>query len=42
MCLTPLFIRFFPAVYVEDNGVCACVREHWTAEDYVRKSYYGD
>jgi len=38
MCLTPLFIRYFPIVYVEDKGVHTCVREHWRAEDYVRKS----
>ena len=42
MCLTPLFIRYFPAVYVEEQGEYTCVREHWRAEDYVRKSYYED
>lgn len=40
MCLTPLFIRYFPAVYAEENGTYTCVREHWCAEDYVRKSYF--
>lgn len=42
MCLTPLFIRYFPAVYAEERGEYTCVREHWRAEDYVRKSYYED
>lgn len=43
MCLTPLFIRYFPAVYaVEEDGSRTCVRERWTAEDYVRKSHYGE
>ena len=40
MCLTPLFIRYFPAVYAEENGEYTCVREHWRAEDYVRKSHF--
>lgn len=42
MCLTPLFIRYFPAVYVEEEEGYTCVREHWRAEDYVRKSHYED
>lgn len=42
MCLTPLFIRYFPAVYVEEEESYTCVREHWRAEDYVRKSHYED
>lgn len=42
MCLTPLFIRYFPAVYAEENGEYLCVREHWRAEDYVRKNIYED
>lgn len=42
MCLTPLFIRYFPAVYVEEEENYTCVREHWRAEDYVRKSHYED
>jgi len=40
MCLTPLFIRYFPAVYVEDGDSFLCVRERWRAEDYIRKSHY--
>lgn len=40
MCLTPLFIRYFPAVYAEAEGRYTCVREHWKAEEYVRKSHY--
>lgn len=43
MCLTPLFIRYFPAVYVtEEEGTLICVRERWTAGEYVQKSYYED
>lgn len=38
MCLTPLFIRYFPAVYVEENGQYREVRSHWTWEAYVSNS----
>ena len=38
MCLTPLFIKYFPDVYVQRNGVLKKVREAWTPEDYLRKS----
>lgn len=34
MCLTPLFISYFPDVYVEDNGVYSKVRSAWTAQEY--------
>ena len=40
MCLTPLFIRYFPNVYLEDNGSYRLVREAWTAEEYSQKSSY--
>lgn len=38
MCLTPLFIRYFPAVYVEERGRYRPIREHWTCEQYVQNS----
>lgn len=34
MCLTPLFIHYFPAVYLENNGEMKLIREKWTAEQY--------
>ena len=40
MCLTPLFIRYFPKVYVEENGEYKLVREAWGAEEYSQKSVY--
>lgn len=40
ICLTPLFIRYFPAVYVEENGEYRIVREAWTAQEYSQKSVY--
>ena len=42
MCLTPLFIKYFPAVYVEEEGQLRIVREPWTAKEYVMKSELGD
>ncbi len=38
MCLTPLFIKYFPDVYVENNGQYTRVREAWKPEDYMVKS----
>ncbi|MBS7339777.1 MAG: pyridoxal-dependent decarboxylase [Lachnospiraceae bacterium] len=40
ICLTPLFIRYFPAVYVEENGEYRIIREAWTAQEYSQKSLY--
>lgn len=40
MCLTPLFIRYFPPVYVERDGIYTCVRERWGIEEFVRKNHF--
>lgn len=40
MCLTPLFIRYFPNVYLEENGEYTIIREAWTPEEYSQKSVY--
>lgn len=32
MCLTPLFIEFFPDVYLKENGNYTIVRNRWKAE----------
>ena len=44
MCLTPLFIRYFPTVYLEQNGEYSVIREAWGVEEYSRKctSYEGE
>lgn len=37
MSLSPLFIEYFPAVYVErENGEIECVRNRWTVDEYVQ------
>lgn len=38
MCLTPLFIRYFPDVYVDDGQTMKLVRKAWTPEEYLQKS----
>lgn len=37
MCLSPLFIRYFPDVYVEHSNELICVRKRWTPEEYIQK-----
>lgn len=36
MCLTPLFIKYFPAVYVSENGKLKNVRNAWTYKEYAQ------
>lgn len=38
MCLTPLFIKYFPDVYVEENDELKIVRNAWKPEQYVMNS----
>ena len=40
MSLTPLFIKYFPDVYVENNGKYDLVRKAWKPEQYVQLSKY--
>lgn len=36
MCLSPLFIRYFPDVYVESEGKTSLVRDRWTVQQYTQ------
>ena len=38
MCLTPLFIKYFPDVYVEEDGEIRIVRKAWKPEEYIMSS----
>lgn len=38
MCLSPLFIKWFPEVYVKTHGGVVKVRNRWRAEDYKNRS----
>lgn len=37
-CLSPLFIRYFPRVYLYRNGEYEEIREEWTEKEYVQLS----
>ena len=41
MCLTPLFIKYFPDVYVEEDGMMELVREAWGPKEYIQKMRVG-
>lgn len=38
MCLSPLFIKFFPSVYVDDGTEIRSVRERWTSKEVMQNS----
>lgn len=38
MCLSPLFIKYFPPVYLDDYGKISLLRDKWTPTEYVAKS----
>lgn len=41
MCLNPLFINYFPAVYVElEEGSLFQAREPWTNEEFLQKNHF--
>lgn len=40
MCLNPLFINYFPAVYVEHtDGTLFTAREAWSNDEFIQKNY---
>lgn len=40
MCLNPLFINYFPAVYVEHtDGTIFTARQPWTNDEYLQKNF---
>lgn len=38
MCLSPLFIKYFPDIYVEREGELSIVRKRWKVEEYIQNS----
>ena len=38
MCLSPLFIRYFPNIYLYKNDEYSLIRDRWTAKEYIQKS----
>lgn len=40
MCLSPMFIRYIPNIYLKKDGEYTLVREKWTAEEHVMKNVF--
>lgn len=40
MCLTPMFIRYIPNIYVKEVDGYSLIREKWTAKEYIQKSKF--
>ena len=38
ICLSPLFIKWFPDVYVKEENKVHKIREKWTTNDFIRRS----
>lgn len=38
MCLSPMFINYFPRVYAVKESKCKLVRDKWTAVDFISES----
>lgn len=38
MCLSPMFIRYIPNVYLKQDGTFRLIREKWTANEFVMKN----
>ena len=42
MCLTPLFIKYFPDVYVKEKNKLKMIRQHWTPKQFIQNNIVGD
>ena len=40
MCLSPLFIKYFPDVYLRNKETLSCVRRAWGISEYLQKSAF--
>lgn len=38
MCLTPMFIRYLPNIYIYNKNNYSLIREKWTASNFIQKS----
>ena len=38
ICLSPLFIRYFPRIYVQNGNELLLSREEWTEKDYLQQN----
>lgn len=42
MCLTPLFIKYFPDVYLKDGDSLRLIRRRWQPQEYCGNALWGD
>lgn len=42
MCLTPLFIKYYPDVYIQEAGGLRIVRNAWHVQEYAQNSILFD
>ncbi len=40
LCLTPLFIHYFPTIYVKKKDEYSIIREEWSEKDFLMKSKF--
>lgn len=40
MCLSPMFIRYIPNIYLKNKGYYTLVREKWTAKEHAMKNIF--
>ena len=40
MCLSPMFIRYIPNIYLKNKGDYTLVRERWTAKEHAMKNIF--
>lgn len=40
MALTPLFIHYFPNVYLQKDGEFSLIREEWSENNYIKNSRF--
>lgn len=40
MALTPLFIHYFPTVYMKDGGNLSVIRKEWNEDDFLNENIY--
>lgn len=38
LCLAPLFIGYYPPVYLEERGKVSCIRHKWGVKEYISQS----
>ena len=39
IALSPLFIEYYPKIYVKNENGYRCVRDRWDVDEYIQKSY---